>query len=119
MLPFICVQFKIIIAFLNDTVYILINFYEIKWSSSGYPVWRIKTVAYVQHDYLLLAYPLPNRVVLEILQEHTLLSYQLRAFFKLLAACFLPLIKEIIRKNRVHKAQLDSVPFLVKDTMLV
>lgn len=77
-LPFNDVQIKIIKAFLNDTVHKLINFDEVKRSFSGYPVWRIKTAAYVQCDCLFLAYSVTNRIALEVLLEHTLLSFQLR-----------------------------------------
>ena len=71
-------QIKIVIAFLNYTVHKLINFYGIRWSSSGYPVWSIKTAAYVQCGCLFLAYSITNEMALEVLLEHTLLRCQLR-----------------------------------------
>lgn len=72
--PFNYVQIKIVTAFLNDMVHKLINFDKIRWLSSGYPVWRIKTAAYVQCDCFFLAYSITNRMALEVLLEHTLLS---------------------------------------------
>ena len=96
MLPFNYVQIKIVIAFLNDTVHKLINFDEIRWSSSGYPVWRIKTAAYVQCDCLFLAYSITNRMALDVLLVHTLLSCQLREadFLNLLLHGFCHFVKK-------------------------
>lgn len=95
-LSFNYVQIKIIIAFLNDTVHKSINFYEIRWSSSGYSLWRIKTAAYVQCDCLFLAYSITNRMALEVLLEHSLLSCQLREedFLKLLPHGFCHFVKK-------------------------
>lgn len=75
----------------------MINFYEIRWSSSGYPVWRSKAAAYAQCDSLFLPYSYYQQdgVGSAAGTKFTQLSAERGRFFKPLTAWLLPVGKEI------------------------